>query len=80
MSRAGKWSTQATVGLILVVLGLVVAALLALSIPAAAPLHPGGSSGPAGQVAGTSPTRAVSQHVPHANLPQTPPPNRPERR
>jgi mono/diheme cytochrome c family protein len=55
MSRTGKWSTQATVGLILVVLGLAAAAaLLALSIPGGAPLHPGGSSVPTGQVAGAS--------------------------
>jgi mono/diheme cytochrome c family protein len=55
MSRTGRWSTQATVGLILVVLGLAaVAALLALSIPGGAPLYPGGSSVPTSQVAGAS--------------------------
>ncbi len=54
MSRTGRWSTQATVGLILVVLGLAVAAVLALSIPAGGPLHPEGSSAPTGQVAGAA--------------------------
>ncbi len=55
MSRTSRWSTQATVGLILVVVGLAVAAaLLALSIPAGAPLHPGGSSLPTGQVSGAA--------------------------
>jgi mono/diheme cytochrome c family protein len=45
MSRSGRWSTQATVGLVLLVVGALVAAvLLALSIPAGGPLHPGGSS------------------------------------
>jgi mono/diheme cytochrome c family protein len=54
MSRTGRWSTQATVGLILLVLGVVTAVvLLALWIPAGAPLHPGGSSLPSGQVSGT---------------------------
>lgn len=53
MSRTSTWSTQATVGLILVVLGLaVLAAVLVLSIPGGAPLHPGGSSLPTGQVSG----------------------------
>jgi mono/diheme cytochrome c family protein len=53
MSRSSRWNTQTTVGLILVVVGVAVAAvLLALSIPAGAPLHPGGSSVPTGQVAG----------------------------
>jgi mono/diheme cytochrome c family protein len=55
MSRTGRWTTQATVGLILVVLGLAVAAaLLALSIPAGAPLHPSGTPLPTGQVSGTA--------------------------
>ncbi len=54
MSRTRRWSTQATVGLVLVVLGLVIAALLALSIPAGAPLHPGGSSASTGPVAGVA--------------------------
>lgn len=53
VSRTGTWSTQATVGLILVVLALAaIAALLVLSIPGGAPLHPGGSSVPTGQVPG----------------------------
>ena len=55
MSRSGRWSTQATLGLILVVLGLTaVAAVLALAIPKGAPLHPGGSSGPTSQVSSLS--------------------------
>jgi mono/diheme cytochrome c family protein len=55
MSRTRTWSTQATVGLILVVVGLAVAAaLLAISIPAGAPLHPRGSSFPTGQVSGVA--------------------------
>jgi mono/diheme cytochrome c family protein len=55
VSQTSKWSTQATVGLILVVVGVVAAAtVLALTIPAGAPLHPGGSSVPTGQVAGAS--------------------------
>jgi len=52
MSRTGRWSTQATVGLILLVVGVVAAIVLGLSIPAGAPLHPGGSSLPSGQVSG----------------------------
>jgi mono/diheme cytochrome c family protein len=53
MSRTGKWSTQATVGLILVVVGVVAAAaVLALTIPAGAPLHPGGSTASTSQAAG----------------------------
>jgi mono/diheme cytochrome c family protein len=44
MSRTGRWSTQATVGSILLVVGVVAAVLLALSLPAGAPLHPEGSS------------------------------------
>ena len=45
MSRTGRWSTQATVGLILLVVGVVAgAAVLALTIPAGAPLHPGRST------------------------------------
>ena len=54
MSRTGRWSTEATVGLILIALGVVVAALLALSIPAGAPLHPGRSSVSTGPVAGAA--------------------------
>jgi mono/diheme cytochrome c family protein len=54
MSRTGKWTMQATVGLILVILGLAGAAVLALSIPACAPLHPGGTSAPTGQVTGAA--------------------------
>lgn len=55
MSQTGRWSTQATVGLILVVLGLAaVAALLALAIPVGSPLHPGGSPVPTGQVSGAT--------------------------
>jgi mono/diheme cytochrome c family protein len=54
MSRTGTWSTQATVGLILVVVGVAIAAaLIALTVPGCGPLHPGGSSVPTGQVAGT---------------------------
>jgi len=53
VSRTTRWNTQATLGLILVVLGLAAAAaLLALSIPDGAPLHPGGSPVPTGQVSG----------------------------
>jgi len=45
MSRSGRWNTQATVGLILLVTRVVTAAvLLGLSLPAGGPLHPGGSS------------------------------------
>ncbi len=45
MSTTGRWSAQATAGLILLVVGVAAAAvLLGLSIPAGAPLHPGGSS------------------------------------
>jgi hypothetical protein len=45
MSRTGRWNTQATLGLILLVVGVVTgAAVLALTIPAGAPLHPGGST------------------------------------
>ena len=55
MSRTRTWSPQATVGLILVVVGLAAAAaLLAISIPAGAPLHPRGSSLPTGQVSGVA--------------------------
>ena len=54
MSRTGRWNTQATVGLILLVVGVVAAIVLALSIPAGAPLHPGGSSVSTGQVAGAA--------------------------
>jgi Cytochrome c len=50
MSRNGRWSTRATVGLTLLVVGVVAAIVLALSIPAGAPLHPGGSSPLTGQV------------------------------
>jgi mono/diheme cytochrome c family protein len=47
VSGTGRWSTQAKVGLILLVLGVVAAAvLLALSIPDGAPLNPSGSSAP----------------------------------
>lgn len=54
MSRTGRWSTQATVGLILLAVGIATAAtLLALSIPAGAPLHPGGSSVSTSLVPGT---------------------------
>jgi hypothetical protein len=52
MSRTGRWSTQATVGLVLLVAGVVGAILLALSIPAGGPLRPGGSWLSAGQVSG----------------------------
>ena len=52
MSRTGRWGTQATVGLILLVLGVAAAVVLALSIPAGGPLHPAGSSLPTGQVSG----------------------------
>ncbi len=53
MSRTGRWSTQTTVGLILLVVGVLAAAILALTIPSGAPLHPGGSSSlPTGQVSG----------------------------
>lgn len=53
MSRTGRWSRQTTVGLILLIVGLAaVAVVLALSIPSGAPLHPGGSSVPTGQVSG----------------------------
>ncbi len=45
MSRTGGWSTQAKTGLLLLLVGIVTAvALLALSIPAGAPLHPSESS------------------------------------
>jgi hypothetical protein len=55
MSRSSRWNTQTTVGLILVVVGVVVAAaLVALSIPAGAPLHPGGARVLTGQVSGAS--------------------------
>ncbi len=55
MSRTRRWSTQATVGLILLVVGVAAAVvLLALWIPAGAPLHPGGSSLPSGQVSGAT--------------------------
>lgn len=54
MSRTGRWSTQARVGLILLVVGVVAAVVIALSIPAGAPLHPGGSSLPSGQVSGAT--------------------------
>jgi mono/diheme cytochrome c family protein len=55
MSRTGRWSTQAIVGLILLVVGVAAAVILALSIPARGPLHPGGSSSlAAGHVSGVS--------------------------
>jgi mono/diheme cytochrome c family protein len=54
MSRTGRWNTQATVGLILLVVGVVAAIFLALSIPTGAPLHPGGSSVSTGQLAGAA--------------------------
>lgn len=54
MSRTGRWSTGATVGLILLVVGVAAAIVLALSIPAGGPLHPGGSSLPTGPVSGAS--------------------------
>lgn len=55
MSRTGKWSAQATVGLILLVVGVAAAAtVLALTIPAGAPLHPGGSTASTGQAAGAA--------------------------
>ena len=54
MSRGGRWSTQAIVGLILLLVGVAAAVILALSIPAGAPLHPGGSSATTGQAAGAA--------------------------
>jgi mono/diheme cytochrome c family protein len=54
MSRSRRWSRQATVGLVLLVVGVAAAVVLALSIPAGAPLHPGGSTLPTGQVSGTA--------------------------
>ena len=54
MSRTGRWSTGATVGLILLVVGVAAAIVLALSIPAGAPLHPGGSSASTGPVLGAN--------------------------
>jgi mono/diheme cytochrome c family protein len=54
MTRSSRWSTQATVGLVLLVVGVAAAVVLALSIPAGAPLHPGGSTLPASQVSGTT--------------------------
>lgn len=54
MSRAGRWTTQATVGLILLVVGVAAAIVLAVSIPAGAPLHPGGSSASTGPLAGAA--------------------------
>ena len=55
MSQTRRWSRQATVGLILVVLGLAAAAaLLALSIPVGAPLHGGGAPIPIVQVSGAA--------------------------
>jgi mono/diheme cytochrome c family protein len=54
VSRTGRWSTGATVGLILLVVGVAAAVVLALTIPAGAPLHPSGSSLPSGQVSGAS--------------------------
>ena len=53
MSSRGRWTSQATVGLVLVVVGLAVAgALIALTVPRNAPLHPGRSGSGAGQVSG----------------------------
>lgn len=52
MSRAGRWNTEAVVGLILLVVGVAVAVVLALAIPSGAPLHPGGSSAATGQTSG----------------------------
>jgi mono/diheme cytochrome c family protein len=53
MSQTGRWSTQAVVGLILLVLGVAAAAiLLGLTLPGGAPLHPGGPSLQGGQVSG----------------------------
>jgi len=54
MSRAGRWSTQAIVGLILLLVGVAAAVILALFIPAGAPLHPSGSSATTGQSAGAA--------------------------
>jgi len=55
MSRTGTWSTQATVGVVLVVVGVAIAAaLIALSVPGCGPLRPGGSSVPTSQVPGAS--------------------------
>lgn len=55
MSRTGRWSTQAILGLILLVVGVAAAVILALSLPTGGPLHPGGSSSlPTGQVSGVS--------------------------
>jgi mono/diheme cytochrome c family protein len=44
MRHTDRWNTEATVGLILLAIGVVVAVVLALWIPSGAPLHPGGSS------------------------------------
>jgi mono/diheme cytochrome c family protein len=53
MSGTGKWSTQATVGLILLVVGVVAAVVVfGLTMPVGAPLHPGGSSATTTPVAG----------------------------
>ena len=49
---SGRWSTQATVGLAMLVVGVAAAVVLALSIPVDAPLHPGGSSASTGPVLG----------------------------
>jgi hypothetical protein len=55
MSPNGRWSTQATVGLVLLAVGVAAATVLALSIPTSGPLHPGGSSPlPSGQVSGAA--------------------------
>jgi mono/diheme cytochrome c family protein len=55
MNRPGKWSPQATIGVLLIVVGLVAAAtLLALTIPSSGPLHPNGSSSGTGQVLGAA--------------------------
>jgi mono/diheme cytochrome c family protein len=55
VSGTGRWSTQAKVGVVLLALGVVAAAaLLALSIPAGAPLHPGGSSASTDEVVGAA--------------------------
>ena len=55
MSRAGRWSTQATVGLVLIVVGVVaVAVLLGLMIPSGAPLNSNGSGVGTGQVSGAA--------------------------
>ena len=54
MSGTRRWSTQATVGVVLIAVGVIVAVLLALSIPSSGPLYPGGPLTSAGPVSGVA--------------------------